>query len=330
MIFKNIKVGKPVENRIVHVLPGPERGRTRVVIYCRVSTNSDAQIHSLMNQVQYLTGAVADNPDWELVNVYLDIKSGANAEGRTDLGRMLEDARAKKFDLVLIKSCSRFFRNVTQALTILHELNDLGVEIRFDEENLSSDNPNFWLYVTSYESAAEHFNIVRSDSIKWGNRRSAENGTSKLYDRKCYGYTNDDTGHLIINPEEADVVRLIFQLYLDGYSVVKIVKELNARGIPSPTGNETWCKHTIEVMLTNLKYTGNSPVLQTTTSGYEKKKRVPSPSILIAENNHEPIISKEVFNQVQKEKARRSNIVKDENGSHRSSRKYSSKNAIKK
>ena len=116
----------------------------------------------------------------------------------------------------------------------------------------------------------------------------------------------------------------------NNYSVVKIVKELNARGIPSPTGNETWCKHTIEVMLTNLKYTGNSPVLQTTTSGNEKKKRVPSPSILIAENNHEPIISKEVFNQVQKEKVRRSNIVKDENGSHRSSRKYSSKNAIKK
>ncbi len=283
-----------------------------------------------MNQVQYLTGAVADDPDWALVNVYLDIKSGANAEGRTDLGRMLEDARAEKFDLLLIKSCSRFFRNVTQALSVLHDLDDLGVEIRFDEENLVSGDPNFWLYVTLYESAAEHFNHVRSETIKWGNRRSAENGTSKLYDRKCYGYTNDESGRLIINPEEANNVRLIFQLYLAGYSVVKILKELKARGIPSPTGNETWCKHTIEVMLTNMKYTGNSAVLQTTTSGYEKKKRVPTQSILIAENNHEPIISKEEYGQVQEERARRSNIVKDENGSHRSSRKYSAKKEIKK
>ena len=318
-----------METRKVHVLPGPERGRTRVVIYCRVSTSSDAQIHSLMNQVRYLTGAVADNPDWELVNVYLDIKSGANAEGRADLGRMLEDARAKKFDLLLIKSCSRFFRNVTQALTVLHELHDLGIEIRFDEENQSTKDPNFWIYVTAYETAAEHFNHVRSDSIKWGNRRSAENGTSKLYDRKCYGYTNDDTGHLIINTEEADVVRLVFQLYLEGYSVVKIVKELKARGISSPTGNDTWCKHTIEVMLTNIKYTGDSAVLQTTTSGYEKKKRVPTQSILIAENNHEPIISKETYAKVQEERKRRSNIVMDENGSHRSNRKYSAKGVTK-
>ena len=114
------------------------------------------------------------------------------------------------------------------------------------------------------------------------------------------------------------------------YSVVKIVKELKTRGLPSPTGKETWCKHTIEVMLTNIKYTGNSAVLQTTTSGYEKKKRVPSKSILIAEDDHDPIISKEEYSKVQEERKRRSNIVRDENGSHRSNRKYSAKGLAQK
>ena len=315
--------------RKVQILPGPEHGRTRVVIYCRVSSARDAQIHSLTNQLQYLTGEVADNPEWELVNVYLDIKSGANAEGRGDLQRMLADARDHKFDLILIKSCSRFFRNVTQALTVLHELDDLGVEVRFDEEGQSSKDSTFWLYVTLYETAAEHFNAVRSDSIKWGIRKSAEAGTSSLYDRKCYGYMNDEEGRLIVNPEEAPIVSPIFKLYLDGYSVVKIIKELQARGIPSPTGKETWCKHTIEVMLTNVKYTGDSAVLKTSSEGYEKKKRVLTKSILCAEDDHEPIVSRETFAAVQEEKARRSNVVRDENGTHRSSKKYSSKSSIK-
>lgn len=91
------------------------------------------------------------------VNVYLDIKSGANAEGCSDLQRMLADACDHKFDLILIKSCSRFFRNVSQALTVLHEIDDFGVEVRFDEEGQSTKDSTFWLYVTLYEIAAEHF-----------------------------------------------------------------------------------------------------------------------------------------------------------------------------
>ena len=281
-----------------------------------------------MNQIRYLTGTVVDNPDWELSNIYLDIKSGSNSSGREDLLRMMEDARHHAFDILLIKSCSRFFRNVTEALTLLHELQDLGIVIHFDDESWKSTDAMFWLYVSAAQTAAEHFNAVRSESIKWGIQKSAKAGTSPMLDRKCYGYMNDDEGRLIINPDEAPNVQLIFQLYLDGYSIVKIIRELHARNIPSPTGKETWCKHTLEVMLTNVKYIGDSAMLQTTSSGYEKKKRVKTDTIVLAPDDHEPIISRAVFEEVQAERERRSNVVHDSNGTHRRSTKYSAKKVL--
>lgn len=113
------------------------------------------------------------------------------------------------------------------------------------------NDASFWLYLTLYELTAEDQNKGQSEIIKWGIRRRVESGESSLFDRKCYGYMNDEAGRLIINPEEEPVVRLIFKLYLGGYSIVKIINELKTRGIPSPTGKPVWCKHTIEVMLTN-------------------------------------------------------------------------------
>ena len=315
-----------MDRRVTVITPSVQRKRTRAVIYCRVSTKSDAQLHSLSNQLEFLTAAVADNPDLELVNVYIDIKSGSNAAGRYDLQRLLSDARAHKFDLVLIKSCSRFFRTVVDALTVLHELDDLGIRVRFDEEELCTEDSSFWIYVTMNEAIAEHSNRGKSENIKWGIRESVRNGTSGLYDRKCYGYTHDDGGHLIVDPDQAEVVRLIFNLYLSGYSVLKIIRELQARGIPSPTGKETWYKRSIETMLTNAKYTGTAVALQTTTQGYEKKKRVPSQVIYQVDDDHEAIISKETFIAVHTQRAQRSNVTIDPDGSrHRSTTRYSSK-----
>ena len=318
-----------MNNRVVHITHPPRPPRERVVIYCRVSTATEAQIHSLLNQIRFLTGIVVDNPEWELTNVYVDVKSGSSSSGREDLNRMMNDARNHAFDILLVKSCSRFFRNVVEALTLLHELQDLGIIIRFDEENLVSTESNFWPFVNIAQIAAEHLNSVRSENIKWGIKRSAQDGTSPIFDRKCYGYTNDEDGRLIPNPDEAPIVQLIFKLYLDGYSIVKIIQELQTRKILSPTGNEKWCKHTLEVMLTNVKYVGDSAVLKTTSTGYAVKKRVKTDTMLLAPDDHEPIISRETFAKVQEERARRSNVVRDENGSHRSSKKYSAKSSIK-
>ena len=98
---------------------------------------------------------------------------------------------------------------MVDALTVLHELDELGIRVHFDEENLSTGSSSFWTYVTINETIAEHSNRGNSENIKWGIRESVRNGTSGLYDRKCYVYTHDDGGHLIIDPEQAEVVRLI-------------------------------------------------------------------------------------------------------------------------
>lgn len=149
-----------------------------------------------------------------------------------------------------------------------------------------------------------------------GIKYRAAAGTSKLYDRKCYGYKHDENGKLIIDEETAVNVKLIFDLYLGGKSVLGIIKELEKRKIPSPTGKEKWCKRTIDVMLSNEKYTGDVLLLKSGKSEVH----------YLASDNNPAIIAKEVFEAVQIEKDRRSNVVKGECGNQRKSKKYSSKN----
>jgi hypothetical protein len=158
-------------------------------------------------------------------------------------------------------------------------------------------------------------NESRSDNIKWGIKQHAANGTSKLYNRKCYGYVNAKDGSLIIEPVKAKNVRLIFNIYLQVKSVIGIVSELERLGIKSPTGKGKWCKRTIDVMLSNEKYIGNVRLLD---DGKHD-------AYYLAEDNNPAIISKEMFQAVQIEKQRRSNITKGEDGSQRRSKKYSSK-----
>jgi site-specific DNA recombinase len=164
-------------------------------------------------------------------------------------------------------------------------------------------------------STATGENESRSENIKWGIKQRAAQGTSKLYNRRCYGYYNDEDGNLAIDETEAKNVRLIYNLYLQGKSVLGIVKELERLGIKSPTGKATWPKRTIDVMLSNEKYIGNVRLLD------NGKYR----ASYLSEDNNPAIISKETFQAVQLEKQHRSNVIKSEEGSRRKSKKYSSK-----
>ncbi len=169
--------------------------------------------------------------------------------------------------------------------------------------------------ISIIESIAQAENESRSDNIKWGIKQRAAQGTSKLYNRKCYGYFNDKNGNLVIDEREAKTVRMIFNLYLHGKSVLGIVKELERLGIKSPTGKDTWPKRTIDVMLSNEKYMGNVRLLD--NGKYEAHYFV--------EDNNPAIIPKETFQAVQIEKQRRSNVIKSKDGARRKSTKYSSK-----
>lgn len=158
-------------------------------------------------------------------------------------------------------------------------------------------------------------NETRSDNIKWGIKQRVSNGSLGFYRRKCYGYDKDENGNLVINKEQTEVVKLIFDLYLGGKSILGIVKELKERSIKSPAGKDNWPKRSIEEMLSNEKYIGVSVV---NVGGEEGQ-------VYKLNNSHSAIISKEMFDVVQEEKHKRSNVEIIENGvSKRKSKKYSS------
>ena len=303
------------ENSKIHFIPPIPKQEKRVGIYCRVSTNSAEQLQSLTAQVSHLTKLTAAMPQWLLADVYIDITTSKTGSSRKEFNRMLDDCRSNKLEIVLTKSISRFGRDTVEILDALHQLKQLGVRVIFEQEELDTANTDSDLMISIIECLAQAENESRSENIKWGIKQRAISGTSKLYDRKCYGYKHDKDGHLIIDEEIAKNVKLIFDLYLSGQSVIGIIKELENRNIFSPTGKEKWCKRTIDVMLSNEKYTGDVKILKSGNSEVH----------YLSSNNNPVIISKEIFEAVQMEKAHRSNVIKDENGSRRKGKKYSSK-----
>jgi DNA invertase Pin-like site-specific DNA recombinase len=273
------------------------------------------QLKSLASQVSALTRLVAANPKWLLVDVYIDIASSKTGSSRKEFTRMLKDCKSRVIEIVLTKSISRFGRDTVEILDALNQLKLLGIRVIFEQEVLDTTDTNNDLMISIIESIAQAENESRSENIKWGIKQRAAQGTSKLYNRRCYGYYNDEDGNLAIDETEAKNVRLIYNLYLQGKSVLGIVKELERLGIKSPTGKATWPKRTIDVMLSNEKYIGNVRLLD------NGKYR----ASYLSEDNNPAIISKETFQAVQLEKQHRSNVIKSEEGSRRKSKKYSSK-----
>lgn len=303
------------ENSRIHYIPPIPKREEKVGIYCRVSTNSAEQLQSLTAQVSHLTKLTAAMPQWFLADVYMDIATSKTGSSRKEFNRMLEDSKAHKLNIILTKSISRFGRDTVEILDALNQLKQLGIRVIFEQEELDTAKTDSDLMIAIIESLAQAENESRSDNIKMGIKYRAAAGTSKLYDRKCYGYKHDENGKLIIDEETAANVKLIFDLYLGGQSVLGIIKELEKRKIPSPTGKEKWCKRTIDVMLSNEKYTGNVLLLKSGKSDVH----------YLSSDNNPAIIVKAVFEAVQMEKSRRSNVVKDENLVKRKREKYSSK-----
>jgi len=303
-------------NPKVHYIPAnPPKREKRVGIYCRVSTNSMEQLQSLIAQVSHLTRLTATVPQWLLSDVYMDIATSKTGSSRKEFNRMLEDCKSHKLEIVITKDVSRFGRDTVEVLDAFNQLKALGVRVIFEGNSLDTANTSSDLMVAVIESIAQAENESRSENIRWGIKQRAAQGTSKLYDRKCYGYKHNENGHLVIDEEKAKNVKLIYDLYLSGQSVVGIIKELAKHKILSPKGKENWNKRSIEWILSNEKYTGNVELLKSSKSEVH----------YLASGSHPAIISKEVFEAVQIEKVRRGNVVETDNGKKRRSSKYSSK-----
>lgn len=241
---------------------------------------------------------------------------------------MLEDCRNHKIELIITKSISRFGRNTVETLDVLNKLRVLDIDVFFESENIHTHETKHIFLISLLEAAAQAESESKSKNIKWGIDRKLKNGDSKLYNRKCFGYQHSEEGNLIIAEEEAKIVLKIFDLYLNGYSILAIIRELENQNIKSPTGRDRWSKRTIETMLSKEKYTGNVLVGKTYCEDYPNNQRLVNNGErqkYLATGNHPSIISDEQFERVKAEKARRSNIQVDENGITRKNTHYSMK-----
>ncbi|MBC2727266.1 recombinase family protein [Desulfosporosinus sp.] len=266
--------------------------------------------------------------DWELVDIYADVRSGKNTSGRPRFQRMLEDCRNHKIEMIITKSISRFGRNTVETIYAINELRALLVDIYFENDNIHTKGSQNDFIISILEAYAQAESQARSENIKWGIAKGFKDGSSKLYNRKCFGYRHNQEGELIIDEEEALIVQKIFDLYLNGYSVIAIICELETLEIKSPTGKDRWSKRAIENMLINEKYIGNVLVGKTYSNEFPNNKRLVNKNEsdkYLAEDCHPAIISKEKFDRVQAEKARRSNIEIDPDGVKRKSTHYSMK-----
>ena len=304
-----------MNSKIWYIPARNDRLEKKVGIYCRVSTAEKEQLYSLAEQISALTRAVANVSQWRLADVFIDIASAKGDIPRREFERLMKECEAHNISVVLTKSISRFGRDTVETLTAINKLKAVGIRIIFEQENLDTDEVDSDLMISVMESLAQAENESRSENIRMGLAMRAANGTSGLYKRKLYGYTKNINGELVIDEEQAKNVRDIFRWYLDGASVLGIIKKLYDAGVLSPTGKEKWNKRTIETMLSNEKYTGTVTLLDSATQEYEYQMKECIP----------PIITESEFRAVQEEKKNRSNIVTDDEGTHRSSKKYSSK-----
>jgi len=292
----------------------PQFKALRVAAYCRVSTTLEQQETSYEAQVSYYTEKIKSNPNWKLAGIYADDgKSATNTKKRDDFNAMIEDCMAGKIDMVITKSVSRFARNTVDSLQNIRKLKEKNVAVFFEKEGVNTLEGTGELLITILSSQAQEESRNLSENTRWGLVRRFENGIVSVNHNKFLGYTKDKNGELVIVPEEAELVRRIFRLYLEGSSIVQITKILESEGITTVTGLTKWCPGVINKMLSNEKYMGDVLQQKTYTIDFLTKKRVKNKGIVpqyYIEDDHEAIIPKELYYQVQEEKARRASLSK--------------------
>lgn len=280
--------------------------RKRVAAYARVSMETERLMHSLSAQISYYSGLIQQNPEWEYVGVYADdFVSGTSTAKREEFKRMLADCEDGKIDVILTKSISRFARNTVDLLETVRHLKSIGVDVRFEKERINSMSGDGELMLSLLASFAQEESRSISDNVKWGVRKRMQQGIPNGHFR-VYGYRWEGD-ELVIVPEEAAVVKRIFQNFLDGKSRLETERELDAEGIRTRDGHR-WMDSNLKVVLTNITYTGNlllqKEFIEDPISKRRKKNRGELPKYYVG-NTHPAIIDKATFDYVQKEMARR-------------------------
>lgn len=277
--------------------------KLRVAAYARVSTEQDEQQNSYEAQVDFYTNHIQSNPDWCFVKVFADRGiTGTNTKNRESFNEMIDLALNGGIDLILTKSISRFARNTVDTLSIVRQLKAVGVEVIFEKENLHTYDPKCEMLLTIMSSLAQEESRSISENVRWGQRKSMQDGKVYLAYSRFLGYRKGADGRPEIVEEEAAIVREIYDLYLAGTTINDIATKLTERGIPTPSGKTKWSVSTIRSILGNEKYKGDALLQKTFTVDYltkeVRKNQGEMPSVLV-HNSHEAIIEPEIFDRVQ-------------------------------
>ena len=278
-----------------HVLPNIRR----VAGYARVSTDDEDQANSYAAQVDYYEHYIRSHDGWQYAGIYTDEGiSGTSIKHRDGFNQMVRDALSGKIDLIVTKSVSRSARNTVDSLTTVRALKDKGVEVFFEKENIWTLDSKGELLITIMSSLAQEESRSISENVTWGQRKRFSDGKVNMPFKNFLGYDRGPNGEPIINPEQAETVRRIYRRYLEGMSIPQIATALDADGVLTPRGKNRWSHTTIQSILTNEKYKGDTLLQKTFTVDFlTKTKKINEGEVpqYYVTGSHEAIIDPETW-----------------------------------
>lgn len=326
------------ERRIIVIQPNRKdsksaesRTKLRVAAYCRVSTEEEEQQGSFEIQKEFYTDKINSTPEWKLAGIYADDGiSGVHTKKRDGFNQMIQDCKKHKIDLILTKSISRFARNTVDSIQYVRMLKQFGVTVIFEKENINTSTMNSEMLLTVLSAFAQAESESISQNISRGKRMGFRHGRFSFPYAQMLGYRKGADGQPEIIPEQAELIRMIYTSYLHGDSLQTIKGKVEAGGYKTVRGNTTWSTQALLRILQNEKYCGDVLLQKTFTdnvlTGGPKKNTGQLPQYYI-ENNHEGIVTKQMYREVQAEIARR-NSKSATNHRKRHRGRYNSKYAL--
>ena len=277
----------------------------RVAAYARVSTDHEDQQSSLLAQTEYYEELISNRPNWKVVKVYVDEgRSGLRTGRREGFNRMMEDCLAGNIDLILTKSISRFARNTVDSISSIRRLKDKGIGVYFEKENIFTMDTKGEFLLTLMSSLAQEESRSISENVTWGWRKRIADGKVSFAYSHFLGLDKDkETGEIVVNSEQAKIVKMIYRLFLEGKTAHTIAADLTKLGIKTPGGKDVWNPSTIRRILSNEKYKGDALLQKEFTVDFLTKKIKKNEGELFryyVKDNHEAIISPWLFDYVQK------------------------------
>ena len=282
----------------------------RVAAYCRVSTDDEEQLTSYKAQKNYYTDKIMTNKEWTMAGIFADEGiTGTSARKRPEFLRMIRQCKQGKIDIVLTKSISRFARNTVDCLNYVRALKELGIAVIFEKENMNTLEIDSEILITMLGAFAQSESESISANVRWGIRQAMKEGKATIQYKYLYGYRKGDDGKPEIIPDQAEVVRKIYDLFLSGTPVRGIQEYLNENAVPNINSEPKWARSAIDSILTNEKYCGDVLLQKTYIDdciNKKVKKNTGQLPMYLVQNHHEGIISRETFDAAQAELAHRS------------------------